>query len=249
MFKVLLFVLSMLLIHSEKVYAEKIVLAAAAGSIPTSYLENGEQTGILVDVINQAFTRAGYTVDIKLMPWARCLKSAQEGTVDGIFSLYLTDERQKYLTYTSEVLITQIQALFVSIDSTITYDGDLQQLADNSIGIINATSYGPRLDAALEQGLFKTVDEAQSSKSNLRKLLAGRVDLIPSYRHVVFSTAKTLGAAHRIKQLSPPIEAIPSYLAFTKKRDFSIVIREYNKALAAMKQDGSYDMIFEKYLQ
>ncbi|WP_411991131.1 substrate-binding periplasmic protein [Agarivorans sp. DSG3-1] len=249
MLKALSFVFLVLLLYSETVYAEKIVLAAAADSIPTSYIENGEQTGILVDVINEAFERAGFTVEIKLMPWARCLKSVQEGTVDGIFSVYLTNERQTFLSYTNEVLITQIQAFFVSVNSSITFDGDIQQLADKSIGVINETSYGPRLDAALEKRLFKNVDEAQSSKSNVRKLLAGRVDLIPSYRHVVFSTAKSLGAAHKIKQLSPPLEAIPSYLAFTRKRDFSTVIREYNKALSAMKEDGTYDMIFDKYLQ
>ncbi|WP_221076792.1 substrate-binding periplasmic protein [Agarivorans aestuarii] len=249
MLKVLLLVFSILLMQSGKVYAEKIVLAAAAGSIPTSYIENGEQTGILVDVINQVFMRAGYTVEIKLMPWARCLRSVEEGTVDGIFSVYMTAERQTFLSYTSEALITQVQAFFVPIDSPIVFDGDFQQLAEKSIGIINGTSYGPKVDAAIEQGLFKAVDEAQNSKSNVRKLLAGRVDLIPSYRHVVFSTAKTLGAAHHIKQLSPPIEAIPSYLAFTNKRDFSIVIGEYDKALSEMKSDGTYDRIFEKYFQ
>ncbi|WP_220718285.1 substrate-binding periplasmic protein [Agarivorans litoreus] len=154
MLKVLLLVFSILLIQSGKVYAEKIVLAAAAGSIPTSYIENGEQTGILVDVINQVFIRAGYTVEIKLMPWARCLRSVEEGTVDGIFSVYMTAERQTFLSYTSEALITQVQAFFVPIDSAIVFDGDFQQLADKSIGIINVTSYGPKVDAALEQGLF-----------------------------------------------------------------------------------------------
>ncbi|WP_432453675.1 substrate-binding periplasmic protein [Agarivorans sp. QJM3NY_29] len=238
-----------LTISNQKVAAETIVLAAAADSIPTSYLENGKQTGILIDVINEAFNRAGYTVEIQLMPWARCLKSVKSGDVDGIFSAYLTDERQEFMSYTSEVLITQVQAFFVSSNSTVTYDGDLTKLVDKSIGVINHTSYGPKLDAALAEGLFSKIDVAQNSKSNVRKLLAGRVDLIPSYRHVVLSTAKSLGEINKIRQLSPNLEAVPSYLAFTRKRDFTQLIADYNKALASMKEDGTYDMIFNKYLQ
>lgn len=233
--------------RSQMAFAEKIVLAAAADSVPTSYEENGKQTGILVDLLNEAFKRAGYTVEIQLMPWARCQEEVKNGDIDGIFSVFITAERQKYLTYTNEVLITQVQAFFVPVDSEITFDGDLRKLASKSIGIINQTSYGPKLDAALKGGLFNRIDQAQSIESNIQKLLAGHIDLIPSYRHVVLSTAKKLGVTDKIKQLSPDIEAIPSYLAFTQRRDFTKVIDDYNKALASMKKDGTYDTIFNKY--
>jgi polar amino acid transport system substrate-binding protein len=241
-----LFLLFML--SSNMTFAEKIVLVAAEKSIPTSYIENGEQSGILIDVINEAFNRAGYSVEIFLMPWARCLREVENGTVDGIFSVYKTAERQEFLTYADEVLISQVQAFFVAVDSTITFDGDLQKLANKSIGIINQTSYGPKLDATLEDGVFNWVSQAQSSESTVRKLLAGRIDLIPSYRHVALSTAKALGARNKIKQLSPDIEAIPSFLAFSQRKDFSNIITDFNSALASMKKDGTYDVIFNKYL-
>lgn len=234
--------------NSQAVVADKLVLVAAEDSIPTSYTENGVPTGILVDVINEAFERAGYSVEVQLKPWARCQAEAKLGIVDGIFSIFDTAERREFLNYADEVLITQVQAFFVPVESTITFDGDIRNLANNSIGVINLTSYGPRIDGALENGLFKHVDQAQSSESNLLKLLAGRVDIIPSYLHVVLSTAKALGVSNKIRQLSPNVGAIPSYLAFTKKRDFSKVIIDYNRALASMKKDGTYDDIFDQYL-
>lgn len=239
----------LLLTPLQNVAAQKILLAAAENSIPTSYVENGKQTGILIDIIHEAFERAGYSVEIQLMPWARGLRWVKEGYVDGIFSAYITTERQEYLIYAQEELIIQRQAFFVSVDSTITFDGDINKLADKSIGIINGTSYGPKLDDALEKGVFKRVDQALNSRSNVRKLLAGRIDIIPSYRHVALNTAKTLGQAHQIKELQPALEEIPSYLAFTQKKDFSQVIKDFNKALASMKSDGTYDRIFNQYLQ
>lgn len=227
--------------------AQTLVLAAA-DSVPTAYVDNGKQSGILVDVINEAFKRTGYSVEIAIMPWARCLAEVKAGKIDGIFSVYRTREREEFLTYADEVLITQVQAFFVRKGSTISFDGDLNKLSELRIGIINATSYGPRLDAALKTGTFKKVDAADSASSNIQKLLHDRVDVIPSYRHVVLDSARTLGVAGSIKELSPAIEAIPSYLAFSNKRDYTKVIEAFNQALRSMKKDGTYDAIFSKYL-
>lgn len=227
--------------------AQTLVLAAA-DSVPTAYIDHGKKTGLLVDVVEEVFKRAGYRVEIRLMPWARCILDVKEGKIDGIFSIYLTPERQEFLSYADEVLITQVQAFFVRKDSTITFDGDLNKLAELRIGIINQTSYGPRLDSALKNGLFKRVDTANSAASNVQKLLHDRVDVIPSYRHVALDTARTLGVAGDIKELAPAIEAIPSYLAFSNKRDYTKVIGAVNLALRAMKKDGTYDAIFNKYL-
>ncbi len=227
--------------------AQTLVLAAA-DSIPTAFVDNGKQSGMLVDVIKEAFKRTGYPVEIAIMPWARCLAEVKAGKVDGIFSVYQTREREEFLTYADEVLITQVQAFFVRKDSTISFDGDLNKLAELRIGVINETSYGPRLDAELKKGTFKKVDPADSASSNIRKLLNDRVDVIPSYRHVVLDSARTLGVAGSIKELSPPIEAIPSYLAFSNKKDRRKIIEAFNEALRSMKKDGTYDAIFNKYL-
>ena len=181
---------STLLLNSQAVFAEKFVLAAAENSIPPSYLENGEQKGILVDVINEVFKRIGHSVEIKLMPWARCQQEVKEGDVDGIFSIYNTEERQAFLTYADEILIDQAQTFFVAVESTITFNGNLEELAGLSLGIINDTSYGPKMDSALEKGFFEKIDITNSFQSNIRKLIAGRIDVLPSYKYVVLNTLK-----------------------------------------------------------
>jgi len=227
--------------------AQTLVLGAA-NSTPTAFIENGRQAGILVDVINEAFKRTGYPIQIALMPWARCLAEVKAGRIDGIFSAYRNSEREEFLTYADEVLITQVQALFVRKDSTISFDGDLKKLSELRIGIINETSYGPRLDEELRKGTFKKVDAADSASSNIRKLLQDRIDVIPSYRHVALDSARTLGVAGSIKELSPAIESIPSYLAFSNKKDHRKVAQAFDQALRSMKKDGTYEAIFNRYL-
>ncbi len=226
----------------------KLVLVAA-DSAPTAYFVDGQLTGILVDVIREAFSRAGYSVTIKLEPWARCIEDARDGRVDGIFSIFRTPERQAFLDYTSQPIITQVVSFFALKRTPIIFDGSFSSVSGNSIGIINQTSYGPRLDEALKQGVFAKQILAYSAENNVKMLLLGRVDIIPSYRHVVLFTAKSIGELDHIQELTPKVDSIPSYLAFNRKNDYSIVIAEYDKALKSMQQDGSYDRIFDRYLR
>jgi len=52
------------------VCADTLVLAAA-DTWPTAYLVDGRPTGMLVDLVTEAYRRAGHSVEVKLMPWAR----------------------------------------------------------------------------------------------------------------------------------------------------------------------------------
>jgi polar amino acid transport system substrate-binding protein len=227
-------------------YAETLVLAAAPTK-PTAFLVDDKPTGILVDLVTEAFRRAGDTVEIHLLPWARCLSEARTGEIDGVFSSFKLPEREEFLTFSHEVLTTQIIAFFARRDWTQDFDGDLGTLRDAKIGVINGTSYGEKFDSAAKTGTLRNIEAANSIESNLGKLVAERVDLIPSYRYVALDAAKRLNILSKIKEVSPSLQSMPSYLAFTKARDLSRVSNDFDAALAAMKQDGTYDRIVGKY--
>ena len=48
-------------------FADTLVLAAA-DTWPTAYLVDGRPTGMLVDLVTEAYRRAGHSVEVKLMP-------------------------------------------------------------------------------------------------------------------------------------------------------------------------------------
>ncbi|RFP09207.1 hypothetical protein D0T23_26175 [Duganella sp. BJB475] len=78
-------------------------------------------------------------------------------------------------------------------------------------------------------------------------MLANRVDLIPSSRYMILFLAKQLNALDKIEELVPAVESVPTYVAFSKKKEFSDVIAKYNRTLSAMKLDGTYQKIIYKY--
>lgn len=229
-------------------YADDLVLVAA-DSAPTAFMKDGKPAGLLVDVVTEAFRRAGYPIKIKLMPWARCLAEAREGTVDGVFSSFKLPERETFLSFTDVPIIVQTESFFVRSESRIGFDGDLKELQDVKIGVILDTSYGAKIDAMIKDGTWRDVAKANNVDSLVAMLVAGRFDLVPSYRHVVLSSAKKADVLDKIKELSPSIEAVPSYLAFSKKRDYTRVISAFNKAMSDMKREKVLDSIEDRYLK
>lgn len=234
-------------IGCSNAYSASLVLVAA-DSAPTAYMEKERPSGILVDVVTEAFRRTGHQFEIQLMPWARCLAEIRSGRVDGIFSVFQLPDRNEFLTYTSIPIINQVLAFFVPADSDLKFGGDIAQLQGFRIGTIRGTSYGTKVDSALNAGVWSTVVETNNIDSLVGMLALKRIDLAVGYRHVVLEAARKKGYLGKIKELSPSIDVIPSYLAFTKQRDYSEVVASFDRALTSMKNDQSFRAIYEKYL-
>ena len=244
----LLIVPAILAMTASVVCADPLVLAAA-DTWPTAYLLAGKPTGMLVDLVTEAFRRAGDSVEVELMPWARCLREAETGDVDGVFSSFKLPERQRFLAFSKEALTKQVIVFFARSESTLSFNGDLAAMRDVKIGVISGASYGEKFDSAVKDEVLRNVEQTNSIESNLQKLVFGRVDLIPSYRNVVLDTARRLQLLAQIREMSPPIESVPTYLAFTKARDLSKPSDDFDEAIASMKQDGTYDRIIGRYLR
>jgi polar amino acid transport system substrate-binding protein len=244
----LLIALAFLVMTVSVPRADTLVLAAA-DTWPTAYLVDGRPTGMLVDLVTEAYRRAGHSVEVKLMPWARCLKDAETGEVDGVFSSFKLPERERFLAFSKEALTIQVIVFFARPEWTQGFDGDLAGVRDVKIGVIAGTSYGEHFDAAVRDGVLRNVEQTNSIESNLKKLVFGRVDLVPSYRYVALDTARRLQLLAQIKEISPPLDSVPTYLAFTKVRDLRKQSEDYDAAMASMKQDGTYDRITGKYLR
>jgi polar amino acid transport system substrate-binding protein len=242
-----LFAIAIATMGCSDAYPASLVLVAA-DSAPTAYMEEGRPSGILVDVVTEAFRRTGHQFEIQLMPWARCLAEIRSGRVDGIFSVFQLPERNEFLTYTSVPIINQVLAFFVPADSDLKFGGDIAQLQGFRIGTIRGTSYGTKVDSALNAGVWSTVVNTNNIDSLVGMLVLKRIDLAVGYRHVVLEAAKKKGYLGKIKELSPSIDVVPSYLAFTKQRDYSEVVASFDRALTSMKNDQSFRAIHEKYL-
>lgn len=226
---------------------EGALVIATVDRVPMAYVENGRLTGLLVDLTEEAFRRVGRRIEIRLMPWPRCLAETKAGAADATLTIFKTPEREAQFTFAGEEVLHQTESLFMKKGKAFGFDGDFDAFAGRRIGVIYQTSYGPRIDQALAASIFGAV-ETQRDMADLVKMLAyDRIDVLPGDRGRILGAAKTVGLSQEIVELRPAIEGVPGYLAFTRARDMSDLSHAFDRALRAMKRDGTYAAILGRY--
>ncbi|WP_434627139.1 substrate-binding periplasmic protein [Chromobacterium sp. CV08] len=207
---------------------------------PYQYQDGGEVGGVAVGIVREAFRRVGRPIHVSIYPWGRSLAMVEAGQADAIFTLYRTPEREARLDYSRQVLVPQAVSLFVLKDAAIRFDGRLEQLAGYRFGVVRSVNYGAVFDEAVRRGGIRIAETAASGEQNMDKLLARRFDILVSNRLGAWVIIRRQHAEGRVRELQPPIEQIPSYIAFARKPELAGLRDRFDAALASMRLDGSY---------
>lgn len=208
----------------------------------------GQLSGLMIDVVTEAFKRMGQAVRIEFYPFSRCLAMVDAGKADAMFTIKKTPQREAHYLYPKEPVLTQHYVFFVRSNSTLEFKGELIDFANATIGVVDNTSYGGIFDAAVKQGVFKKLDTAPDYESNFRKLLVGRVDAVIISQVVGEAIVKQLNAAEQVRVSGPAVETAMSYMMFNKKTPPAL-ISEFDKAIASMREDGTLGRIQNAYSQ
>ncbi|WP_241499363.1 substrate-binding periplasmic protein [Chromobacterium sphagni] len=210
---------------------------------PYQYQDNATVKGFVVEIVQEVFRRLKLRVNISVYPWGRSIAMVVEGHADAIFTLYRTPEREALLDYSHEVLAQQAVSLFVRKDSPIRFSGRLQELAAYRFGVVRTVSYGAVFDNAVKNGQIAIAEVAASGEQNVDKLLAHRFDILVSNQMGARDILKRHHVESQVRELLPALEQIPSYIAFSRKRNLGDLRARFDAELAAMKKDGSYQRI------
>ena len=211
--------LVLFMIFSINVYsAEKVKIIISTGYPPYYYFENDKPTGLCIEIVNSVFSRMDMEIEYLEYPWARCLQNMEDGMGDAILPIMINSERSEFMSYLPEnILAYEENALFSKNTARITYSGNLHTLSPYNIGVVRGFSYGEDFDNAT----FLQKDTANDDEKLIKKLNAGRNELIIGNSLVIKYQAKKLGLLDQIKELEPGISRDPLYLAFLidKKHD------------------------------
>lgn len=151
-----------------------------------------------------------------------------------------TPEREKLLYFGREAVLIQETVIFVRAGSGVTFKGNLEALANVSLGTVNQASYGPVFDAALQRGDFHHIDQAPGFETNFRELLAGRIDAVVNSRATGLGTIHQIGADNEIRVSGPPIEWLESFLAFNRDTRGRALAAAFDRVVADEKKRGTF---------
>jgi len=197
------------------------------------------QPGYDVEILREAFRRAGREIKVMYFPWKRALETAKSGRVDGLCSCSRRPERDAYFIY-SDVMGDVGVGVFKKPGLTrkLAVIADLKGL---SVGVVRAYNLH---DELVDLGMAPVA--VGGDEQGLRILLLGRIDAFVTFR----DTGKYL--LRRIATETPiaysEFHAAPYFACFSKASpDAEARAATFNAGLAAMRADGVYDAILARY--
>lgn len=223
--------------------AFSMTITAAQDPWPPFVNKGKGDAGISVEIVTEALASQGHQVQFKIMPWTRALNEVKGGKVDILVATWFTEERTSFLKYSDSYLENSLKFIKRSGDG-FEYNG-FSSLDGKSVGIIRNYGYGSEFLAATN---FKK-PEANDLISNVKKLKAKRIDLTLEDELVAKATISGAGMnvsdfAFTNSALSVNPIHVTSGLANPKHAE---IIDAFNKGLAEIKANGTFDKILAKY--
>lgn len=237
--------LSFILSISEVSGFDKIVNLATHESPPYSggKLEN---KGVLAEIVAAAFKKEGYIAKISVVPWKRALNGTKTGVYDGLFGRWYRKNREKWFMYSS-LLISNEFIFLKRRESNLSFNGDYSILKHYRIGYIRGYANPPGIESIKDSIKIEMVTD---SIQNLKKLEAGRLDLIMIdrilFRYLIKTDMrKSDGVFEEINYI---LMRDTNYLAFSKKSEgFQSKRKAFNRGMGYLKKERIIEKILKRH--
>lgn len=245
--KILVLLLTYFLLMPAYSGTEEIIVLANPQE-PFKYSENGIIKGIDIEILDHAMNRLGTPYHIMLIDSdARILEEAKKGRADILLLFSKNESRLEYLNYPDESYIDLTWNFFIrKNDSRKIHFDTLKDLRNLKTGATLGVTYTPEF---FSSGL--NLDVIVQNHLQIKKLLNGRIDTVPLNTINALYSAKKTGEITRLSYLPKPLKSKPYYNVFPKASrvlDQPNLIKRYDQAIRDMKQDGTIETIFKKYL-
>ena len=231
----------MVFIVATEVSAKRIKMMTSSSTPP--YVFSETSSGMVVDIIKEAFKQKGYDVDFAYAPNRRVMTSVEDGSVDGAFNA----PGAKGVHFSDSVIVYEDTAFSLAERKL-----DIKKIEDlNKLLVVafqNATNFLGEIYAGMAQS-NPNYSEITNQASQVPMLFLGRADVIvlekgiflyylnhpkKEYKDIDF---KKKYLAHKL------FKPFPQFAAFKDKK-----LRDaFNEGLAKIKDSGKYDKIIFKY--
>ncbi|HEL1640321.1 TPA: ABC transporter substrate-binding protein/permease [Streptococcus suis] len=197
--------------------------------------------GLDVDIINEVAKRSGWTMNQSFPGFDAAVNAVQAGSADALMAgTTITEARKKVFTFSDPYFDTKIIIATTKANTISSY----KDLKGKTVGVKNGTAAQNFLEENKDKYGYnvKTFDTGDLMYNSLS---AGAVDAVMDDEAVI-QYAIQQGQDLRIDIEG---EAIGSFGFSVKKgSQYEHLVEDFNKALAEMKKDGTYETIMNKWL-
>lgn len=211
---------------------------------PYVIAENNKIIGTDVDITRAVFNYLDMPIEIKIVPWKRCLKMMQQKTADGILGVSLNEARKEFLYYPETPVSKGTTVLFSHSKRPLSFQ-NISELNNKRTGAILGYSYCEELDNA---HFIKNAERVSNLEQNFKKLMANRLDLVVEVDSVGLYTASKMGLTDKISiATGAKFCDGGNFLGFSKKAGHQELADTFNEALIKFKETEEFRSILHNY--
>ncbi|MDE2428069.1 MAG: ABC transporter substrate-binding protein [Burkholderiales bacterium] len=209
---------------------------------PITFGQGTKADGMAVEIVHAIQERIGSTTPVQVVPWARGYKALLEEPNVLLFTVGRSEEREKLMVLLGPVAISTT-ALYTRKGNA----AHLRSLGD-AIQKLKVGAYRSSIfaDTARKKG-FADIEQAPTPQVIATMLLAKRFDLWVEGSFVVPSVLKDIGHSADDVEKVKILDSLELYLAFSSQTP-SATIDQWEQAMRAIKKDGSFARIYQKWL-
>lgn len=218
----------------------KIVVATNVAYPPFEFAPRQGPKGFDIDLMNEVADRAGLKVQYRNVQFDSLLRGLSSGLFDAVISgMTITDTRRQQVDF-SDPYYNVDEALVVQDGSEIESTGDLtEEILGVQRGTMGQAEAGELLNADDVKGVrpYTTIDEAFAALEN--GVVGGVVYDLPAAQ----KEANESDGRLELVEIIPTGEQYG--IALPKE---SPLAEPFNEALAEIKEDGTYEEIYEEWI-
>lgn len=216
------------------------VTVGANHAPPYRIIEDGERTGLYVEIFEEIADRLGWKVHYREAPFRRVLRMVQEGQVDVMLGPVETDERAELMEFVAPAFPPERRLFFyLNNEHKIERYSDLYGRA---VGVLEGASYFQRFDN--DEKLLK--EPAPRYENLMLMMQKGRVDVVVAPELVGLYVIDKLGVQADISPFFVPGER--SYIAVAKNSPVLQYADDIRAALKLIEMEGIHEDLVLKYL-
>jgi len=244
MLNVVKVVLLACLLSVGAVQAEQPVVKLLANISPPYSDPQLPEQGLAMEAVKHIYARAGYQADIDFDSWTRAMEGVSIGLYDALAAAWYTDARSEEYIYSDPYISSQLIVVKLRSDNADYFEP--AHMTGKRLGV--RVDYGYGVDFTAIPGL--TLVPENHVIQNLLKLLNGKIDLvIGDQRTLALQMQEYLPKEIHKFQVTPMTLPVRNrHVAATRaKVGEAKMIEDFNKALAAVREDGSLAAIIAKW--
>jgi len=227
-----------------------VITIAADNWCPINCAPPEAKLGVGIDLAKAIYEPLGFEIRYQVMPWSEALRKVRAGEIDAVVGADRTDDPT--LVFPAKPIIGTSDDFYVLKGNAWKFQG-VHTLKGKKLGMIKDYGYGTAVNEYVRSnpGSYDMIQQAgggNALEENIRKLRAGKIDVLVETRPVMEYTMARLelGDEHIIR--AGGVAETPVYLAFSPALSKSRMLADsFDNGIRRLRESGQLEAFYHNY--